>query len=185
MRRARSRCSCGALRRAGRRVSVSGREVCQKLPPLPTVVLEVEGPGRCRASERMLSHHYSSGQVWSIPTLDGRKRPFRADGEHIVNKETGRVWNITGKAVSREFVGQQLEQVRPVNNFWFAWALFKFDTKIYQGAQKHEQAACARLNATDAATRAFDRFPSPLRLSPASWAFGRTGHPAHRGERWR
>ena len=66
--------------------------------------------------------------------LDGRKLTFRPDGENIVDNETGSVWNILGKATQGPLTGEELTPVVHDNNFWFAVAAFKPDTKIYQGA---------------------------------------------------
>ena len=68
------------------------------------------------------------------PNLDGRKLTFRPDGEVIVDNETGSVWNILGKAIEGPLPGKELAPVLHDNNFWFAVAAFKPDTKIYQGA---------------------------------------------------
>ena len=68
------------------------------------------------------------------PNLDGRKLTFRAEGAKIVDQETGSEWNILGKAVNGELAGSALDPIVHGDHFWFAWAAFKFDTKIYQGA---------------------------------------------------
>ena len=68
------------------------------------------------------------------PHLDGRKLTFRVDGENIVDNETGSVWSILGKAIEGPQIGRELAPVFHDNNFWFAVAAFKPDTKIYQGA---------------------------------------------------
>ena len=68
------------------------------------------------------------------PSLDGRKLTFRADGGKILDDETGSEWNILGQAVAGELAGSALEPIVHANHFWFAWAAFKFDTTIYEGA---------------------------------------------------
>ena len=68
------------------------------------------------------------------PNLDGRKLTFRADSDDIVDNETGSVWSILGKATEGPLTGKELAPVVHDNNFWFAVAAFKPDTKIYQGA---------------------------------------------------
>ena len=65
--------------------------------------------------------------------LDGRKFTFRAEGDNIVDNETGSQWNILGEATSGPLAGQQLTPVVHGDHFWFAWAAFKPDTKIYRG----------------------------------------------------
>ena len=65
--------------------------------------------------------------------LDGRKLTFRADGDNLVDNETGSVWNILGKAMEGPLEGKQLSPIVHANHFWFSWGVFKPDTKIYRG----------------------------------------------------
>ena len=66
--------------------------------------------------------------------LDRQKLTFRADGNSLLDNETGSVWNILGEATAGPLAGQQLRPIVHANHFWFAWAAFKPDTKVYQGA---------------------------------------------------
>lgn len=63
--------------------------------------------------------------------LDGRVLTFRfADGA-VSDAETGSTWNGLGQAVSGELAGRQLEPVTAFNHFWFSWAAFKPETRVY------------------------------------------------------
>lgn len=64
--------------------------------------------------------------------LDGQMLTFVRDGERIVDEETGSEWNVLGQAVSGELAGAQLESVVSINHFWFSWAAFKPETRVYQ-----------------------------------------------------
>jgi hypothetical protein len=64
--------------------------------------------------------------------LDGETLDFTFDGGNIVDKNTGSAWNVLGQAVSGPLAGAQLEPVVSVNHFWFSWAAFKPETRIYQ-----------------------------------------------------
>ncbi len=66
------------------------------------------------------------------PELDGHRLTFRSDGEQIVDVETGSEWDLLGRAVAGELTGRQLTPVVGVNHFWFSWAAFKPETRIYQ-----------------------------------------------------
>jgi hypothetical protein len=66
------------------------------------------------------------------PELAGRRLTFRAEGERIVDAETGSAWDILGRAVAGELAGRQLAPVVSINHFWFSWAAFKPGTRIYQ-----------------------------------------------------
>ena len=72
------------------------------------------------------------------PELDGQPLTFRLEGDAatgaIVDNETGSAWSIPGTAVAGPMTGRQLERVNAQDHFWFAWAAFKPDTRIYQGA---------------------------------------------------
>jgi hypothetical protein len=66
------------------------------------------------------------------PVVDGRQLTFVNERGRIVDAETGSVWNLLGRAVEGELAGQQLIPVVGVNHFWFSWAAFKPETRIFQ-----------------------------------------------------
>ena len=68
--------------------------------------------------------------------LDGQKLSFRADGDTIVDNETGSVWNILGEATEGPLSGAKLTPIVHGNHFWFALAAFQPDTMIYQGVSQ-------------------------------------------------
>ncbi|RMF00723.1 MAG: carotenoid biosynthesis protein [Chloroflexi bacterium] len=66
-----------------------------------------------------------------IPEVDGQKLTFKADGNKIIDNETGSEWDVFGRAVAGELEGAQLKPVLSHVHFWFAWAAFKPDTVLY------------------------------------------------------
>lgn len=64
--------------------------------------------------------------------LEGQSLTFAVDGSRIIDKETGSEWNVLGQAISGKLTGKQLKPVVSVNHFWFSWAAFKPETKVYQ-----------------------------------------------------
>ena len=64
-------------------------------------------------------------------TLDGERLTFSYDGENIVDDATGSVWNIQGHAVSGPLEGKALRKIVHGDHFWFAWGVFKPNTRIY------------------------------------------------------
>ena len=68
------------------------------------------------------------------PNLDGRRLTFRAEGDSIVDNETESSWNILGEAINGTLAGSKLAPIVHADHFWFAWAAFKPDTRIYQGS---------------------------------------------------
>lgn len=65
--------------------------------------------------------------------VDGQILTFSYDGEKITDDQTGSEWDVFGRAVSGELAGTQLEPIVSVNHFWFSWAAFKPETRVYQG----------------------------------------------------
>jgi len=64
--------------------------------------------------------------------LDGQALTFAFDGSRIVDNETGSEWNVLGQAISGRLAGKALAPVVAINHFWFSWAAFKPETRIYQ-----------------------------------------------------
>ena len=67
--------------------------------------------------------------------LEGRELTFSWDGERFADKDTGTTWNLLGQGIDGPLVDRQLKPIVHANHFWFAWAAFKPDTLIYQGAE--------------------------------------------------
>jgi hypothetical protein len=64
--------------------------------------------------------------------LDGQSLTFAFDGSLIVDNETGSAWDVLGRTLSGPLAGKQLTPVVAINHFWFSWAAFKPETRIYQ-----------------------------------------------------
>ncbi len=69
-----------------------------------------------------------------VPEVNGQSLTFRAAGDAIVDEETGSTWDVLGKAVDGELKGEALEPVVHGDYFWFIWAVFKPDTRVYSAA---------------------------------------------------
>ena len=65
-------------------------------------------------------------------TLDGRTLTFRSEGDRIVDEQTGSEWSPLGRALEGELTGEQLERVVSIDHFWFSWAAFRPDTRVYE-----------------------------------------------------
>ncbi len=64
-------------------------------------------------------------------TLEGRELEFEPAGDgRFRDRETGSTWNIAGTAIDGPLEGKTLTPVQHGNHFWFAWGVFKPDTKI-------------------------------------------------------
>ena len=90
-------------------------------------------PGLSSALDRAsvsTGRHVGQTGAFLARDADGRNLTFTVDGGRFLDNETGTEWSLTGKAVSGELVGQQLEAVPQLNTFWFAWAAYHPDTEI-------------------------------------------------------
>jgi hypothetical protein len=63
--------------------------------------------------------------------LEGRRLTFVATSEGIVDEQTGSSWDIFGRATTGPLEGAQLNRVISIESFWFDWAAFHPDTRIY------------------------------------------------------
>jgi hypothetical protein len=64
--------------------------------------------------------------------LDGRTLTFASAGKQIADRETGSTWDVLGRAIDGPLAGQVLTPVVANNHFWFSWAAFKPETRLYQ-----------------------------------------------------
>ena len=68
-------------------------------------------------------------------TLDGAVLLFEAAQELdlMTDRQTGSTWDrVSGRAVSGQLVGSQMERVPFVESFWFAWTDFYPRTELYE-----------------------------------------------------
>jgi Protein of unknown function (DUF3179) len=63
--------------------------------------------------------------------LDGRLLTFSSREEHFVDEQTGSTWTLLGRATDGPLAGKRLDPVVSANHFWFAWVVFKPDTRIW------------------------------------------------------
>ncbi len=67
-----------------------------------------------------------------LPQANGRNLTFSYQNGAFIDAETGSQWNVLGQAVSGPLTGSALAPVVHSDTFWFAWAAFKPDTRIYK-----------------------------------------------------
>jgi Protein of unknown function (DUF3179) len=66
-------------------------------------------------------------------TLHGRTLTFEpADRGGMRDVETGSLWTFDGQATAGELEGSRLDLLVADSPFWFAWAVFRPDTRIWQ-----------------------------------------------------
>lgn len=64
--------------------------------------------------------------------LHGQTLSFTFTEGKLIDAQTKSEWNVLGQAIAGEFKGKQLTPVLAINHFWFSWAAFKPETRIYQ-----------------------------------------------------
>jgi hypothetical protein len=98
----------------------------------PVVVLWQKGTVSALDRPAIAGSRDVGAAVVYSPLVDGRRLTFRADGNGFVDAETGSRWTLLGRATTGPLAGRQLEPVVSANHFWFAWAVFKPNTRVYQ-----------------------------------------------------
>ena len=63
--------------------------------------------------------------------VNGQTLTFTLEDTQILDLETNSQWNLLGQATSGPLAGETLEPLPAINHFWFSWAAFKPDTRIY------------------------------------------------------
>jgi hypothetical protein len=64
--------------------------------------------------------------------VDGRTLTFETDAGLMKDVETGSTWTFEGSATAGELEGSRLELLVSDSPFWFAWAVFRPDTRVWQ-----------------------------------------------------
>jgi len=70
------------------------------------------------------------------PFAAGRQLTFERghDGVSIIDRETGSTWSVTGRPIDGPLLGVRLERVLHGDHFWFSWAAFTPQTRVWQPA---------------------------------------------------
>jgi hypothetical protein len=76
------------------------------------------------------SREVGSAAMFS-PVLEDRRLTFRYEDGTITDRETGSEWDVFGRAVAGELAGAELEPILAHSHFWFAWAAFRPETRVY------------------------------------------------------
>ena len=63
--------------------------------------------------------------------LDGRILDFEWQEDTIRDRQTSSSWNLLGEATAGTLQGSKLSPVVSVNHFWFSWAAFRPETRVY------------------------------------------------------
>lgn len=68
-----------------------------------------------------------------VPEVGGRTLRFEPAGDgRFRDRETRSIWTMTGEAVRGPLRGSHLETVVHGNHFWFAWGVFRPETRVWR-----------------------------------------------------
>jgi hypothetical protein len=96
------------------------------------VVFWTEGTASALDASTVADGRDVGAAVPFVAEVEGRRLTFAHVDDQFVDVQTGSVWNLLGAATEGELAGKQLAPVVGVNHFWFSWAAFKPETRIYQ-----------------------------------------------------
>ncbi len=65
--------------------------------------------------------------------LAGQTLSFQVEDDRIVDEGTRSEWNELGQAISGPLAGQHLTAIVAHDHFWFSWAAFRPETRVYTG----------------------------------------------------
>lgn len=82
-------------------------------------------------TERIVSGRDVGAMAAYRPEAVGRDLTFEATPDGIVDRETGSAWSILGRAVSGPLEGETLVPELAIDSFWFDWAAFHPETRIF------------------------------------------------------
>jgi len=99
---------------------------------VPIVVLWEPGTASALdAGDVALGRDVGTANVFSRD-LDGQTLTFRLHADRITDEQTGSTWNVLGEAVEGPQAGNHLTPIVAINHFWFSWAAFRPETRVYQ-----------------------------------------------------
>ena len=107
------------------------RVVAEEVGGMPIVVFWAPGTASALDNGRIpRGRDVGSSGVFD-PRIGGRSLQFTPDGDgRFTDVETGSTWDILGHATAGPLAGEQLVEIPHGNHFWFAWGVFKPDTRI-------------------------------------------------------
>jgi hypothetical protein len=96
------------------------------------VVFWAEGAASALDTQNIPQGREVGSAVTYSRMLDDMTLTFKfADGKFF-DEQTNSEWNVFGIAIDGELKGKELTPIVSINHFWFSWAAFKPETKVYQ-----------------------------------------------------
>jgi hypothetical protein len=112
-------------------VMAEKRVVGEDVGGMPIVVFWAPGTASALDSDRIPQGRDVGSSGVFDPRLGGDPLRFDSDGDgKFKDLGTGSTWDILGRAIDGPLAGQQLVRIPHGDYFWFAWGVFKPDTRI-------------------------------------------------------
>jgi hypothetical protein len=96
------------------------------------VVFWVQGTASALDSAQIPEGRDVGAAVAYSAEVDGKTLAFEFTNGVFRDKETGSEWDILGRSIAGKLKGTQLTELPAINHFWFSWAAFRPETRIYQ-----------------------------------------------------
>ena len=97
----------------------------------PVVVLWHAGAASALDTGRIAEGRDVGSALAFSREVGGRVLTFEVTAEQFIDVETGSAWNHLGQAISGPLAGTRLTPLVANNYFWFSWAAFKPETRVY------------------------------------------------------
>lgn len=107
------------------------RVVHDTLGGVPLVVFHAPGAVSALDAARISASREDGSTGVFDPRLDGRTLHFTYHDGVFTDRETGSVWDVTGRATSGPLAGRRLSPRAHGDYFAFAWLVFKPGTTLY------------------------------------------------------
>jgi hypothetical protein len=104
---------------------------------VPIVVLWAPGTASALDADSVAGGEDVGAATTFSRQLHGQTLTFLFDSDRgwRLDEQTGSQWDVLGQAVSGPLAGSQLTPVVSINHFWFSWAAFRPETRIYSPDQ--------------------------------------------------
>lgn len=99
---------------------------------IPIVVFWAAGTASALDSAEIATGRDVGAAIAYDRRLGDQLLSFNYEGERIIDAETGSEWNLLGQAIGGPLAGEELASVVANNHFWFSWAAFRPETRIYE-----------------------------------------------------
>jgi hypothetical protein len=98
----------------------------------PVVVLWFPGTASALDTSNIALGREVGAAVAYSRNLDGQVLSLRIEEGRILDDQTNTEWDMFGRAVNGPLSGSKLSPVVSINHFWFSWAAFRPETRVYQ-----------------------------------------------------